>query len=1755
VYNDTFDVFISYGHQDAEWVHTLAANLHRAGLEVFLDAWEIVPGDRIVHQLERGLLSSRNGVLVVSPASMSRPWVQDEYAVMVSRAVQGTQRLIPVLLGDVEIPLFAATRMWVDFRAADGSEYEKRVNQLVAALRGERPTRPPREGELQLPPGPRFRPEGIRQGILQIGPDETAFLAGDKTEVRDRPTGASPRLREQLWRVERARRRGAQAASVALRTVGRDETVGATLHGHLVELGTSLAEAFLPEAVRGALAREVRLATDANAALRLAVEVAAPELADLPWEVLTLAELAAKPLVLHPRVELYRVVAGLGATPAIQIPGPLRVLVVIGSPDQEEGRELLDYENELKRILDAVEPARRQGRAYVRILNRGTVAEMRMALQVQRFHILHVSCHARPGALLLEDENGRPDFVTAERMASEVLVADRGVPLVVLAGCSTALAERAGAVLPAQTTQIGSEPDQGEAALPGLARQMLGFGVPAVLAMNAPVTDPYGARLGARLYQELASQQRPDPLAAVAEARRQVDVELRRAPTGSLEARLAELGEWAIPVLALRGQPLPLFDPSEGFERIQSPPEPRLAHGIVVRGVGDFVGRRREERLLLAELRGERAGVVIHGIGGVGKSTLAARLIHDLSEQAGLVISLSGTVTLDQVLEEVARRLFSASLAMERDEAHPWRQLVRLLRQSKIDWKDRLDALAEHLLRQQPVVLLLDNFEDNLERTSNQEHVFQLADPELAKFLAAWIHAPGMSQLLITSRHPFLLPEGAERRLGIHHLGPLSFAETRKLLWRLPALDSLDVAQQWRAYADVGGHPRTLEYLDALLRGGKARFDDVLERIEHALDSRGVHDRERWLREIKGDLGRAVSEAIALVVDDVLLAELEQLLEAIPFARRLLLGAAVYRQAIEPAALAWQVGEEVPSTEDPERDARWQQIGEVYMSARVRGELSTFEQLGVSQEELEQLVHDMVQRRTPPLRVPEGYERALRVVADLGLVVPTGSSDGDQQLYEMHSWTAYHIERHAAPTEWADAHRRAARYWRWRQQHSASTAIVPWLAARYHFHAAGELDEALNEHEEACRRLSVRGAWSWQERLCLEALTWVPPHSTATAHLTTRLANSALQRGDYRAAEAVGRDALQQWRKLEDRAGLAASCEVLGAVTYEQGRHREAVELYQQALTIYREFKDLSGIARMNHELGSLATARGDLQEATARHREVLAMAEEQGSLEGVAMSCYDLGVVAFEEGNFEAALRWHHRALRDYEELEDRPGISRSYHELGLVAEAQGDLEGALEWHRKALELKEQIGYEAGIAKSYNRLAAIAARQGDLDRALEWHRQALAIHQTVGNTAGVVSTLGQLAEVARGQNDLAAAVEWRRQELEAWLALGYRDSAARTCGHLGRLAEQLDDPGSAGAWYRRSLELAYESGARGIVVSATLLLASLSERQGDNEQASTLYREALIVHDEIGDREGALNTCSRLGALAEELGDDSSAVRYYRRSLKLAKEIGDQFALSVVYNALGLVAARQSRYARSSTLLRASLILSQALGRADNVAANLHQLGIVANYQGALEESAEWFRQSIEVSQEEGNHANVALNYIYIGMVAEKRHDDQEALDCYNRSYELSRDLDDQDGMARAASSAGILATRLALPVLQDDFNPEDLSVEGRMIGDPVGAARLQVEQGARSNLFALLHRIAQGSPDAGIDVIWLRQQRGVLGTERLREIIKEEFTEELCDIVLRILDQAVVGPEDASEVAADRDEAATNASVDDER
>ncbi len=477
-------------------------------------------------------------------------------------------------------------------------------------------------------------------------------------------------------------------------------------------VGRRLSADFLAGPVGAAIAERVAASETSGEQIELALEVS-EELGDLPWETLILPradglvpDAGGMPLALHPNIAVYRSSQGARRAPDHKVRGPLRILVAIGSPESQDlNGELLNYEAELARIVAGVQGARQRGGAYVRVLQRGTLAAIHDALreEPEGFHVLHLSCHAGPGRLILEDDEGLEDVVSAQRLLDEGVPKGTGLPLVVLAGCSTGSAERR--AVPDSRRNVGTS----EELLASFAIELSNRGVPLVLAMQAPVSDGYAIDLAAELYSDLATAEVPDVLTALTRARQECERSRQRLPETSPRRGLAE---WATPSLFVRGPRVPLYSRREPFGPVNPTPETAFAEGFVVRGVGEFVGRRREQRQGRRVLRGPDAGLVIHGIGGVGKSTLAAELAREHHPSTTLVAPLTGTLSIDGIFDSVAGRLVAGFDDRSFGVADTLSRAVQL-RNRVVAWSERWDIVAE-VLAVVPMLVILDNFEDNL---------------------------------------------------------------------------------------------------------------------------------------------------------------------------------------------------------------------------------------------------------------------------------------------------------------------------------------------------------------------------------------------------------------------------------------------------------------------------------------------------------------------------------------------------------------------------------------------------------------------------------------------------------------------------------------------------------------------------------------------------------------------------------------------------------------------------------------------------------------------------------------------------------------------------------------------------------------------------------------------------------------------------------------------------------------------------------
>ena len=1174
-------------------------------------------------------------------------------------------------------------------------------------------------------------------------------LTGPGIEVAADHRGVRSGLAEAVNETRRSR------SWLSLPTRSQDRTPAAAGELPLSRAGRLLGESFLPGLIADTLERVLVAAERAHQPVRLGLAVPA-ELAGLPWEALPSPD-GRGPLGLHPLVSVYR---KTDAATGRVLPGPLRIVVAIAAPESGGG-PVLDYERELRNVLAAVRAAR-QDAADVRVVPFATVAAIRAELDSGPAHVLHISGHGSPGTLALENDDGSVRPVTAEEFA-DLAVPPGRMPLVItLSACYTDAA--------------GSE---GGASF---AARLCQHGAAAVIATETSITDSYATRLLARVYGALAQASDPDVVGALAEARRQVQAELETSPDRR-DTELAGLGEWAaVTVLAATGL-VPVLDPGTAAPPTPQPSRPAIA-GLGTREEWYFVGRRREQRRWPADLTGSQAaGIVICGIGGTGKTTLAAEIITRIlgREPGWILVTLTGPLTLETLLGAVITTIRRELLVSGQDAA-----AVRALdaaRRADLGWQDRLAILRGHVLDHVPVLVLLDNFEDNLR--SSGDAGYGVSDQVLADLLAAWVADPGRARLLVTCRYRFTPPGGAQRGLLFRQLGALSRAETMKLAWSLPALDRLDEGQLEQVWRLAGGHPRSLEYLDALLSGGRARYPDVTGRLNEAVTRRlSGADRGQWLAARTG-LDAALAETVALAADDVLLEDLLARLGEVPGAADLLLGVSVYREPVDRNAVLFQAGQPDPDAEDiPDRKAAYKQITGILAAAGITMDES-FDPAAIPahvQSQLAPHIAELNRQPSPPFRPPPGLPEQIAACQDASLL--TVSGEGDELRFFVHRWTATELARRAerdADPRLAEAHRQAAAYWRWRVQvwpQDSAADVHDLLEARYHLLQARDTEDADQVTEAAVGQLHTWGAWDQEASLIHDTLTRLPPDSPRQARWILQLGNLAQDRGDYDEAARQYQRTLDIRERLGDQAGMGDAYHNLGVLAQTRGDYDEAARQYQRSLEIDERLGDQAGMATSYGQLGNLAQDRGDHDEAARQYQRSLDIRERLGDQAGIANNYHNLGVLAQARGDYDEAARQYQRALDIFERRGDQAKIAVAYHQLGNVAYLRGDHDEAARQYQRALDIRERLGDQAGMADSYGQLGNLARARGDHDEAARQYQRALDIFERLGDQAKIAvaySLLGNL-EMERG-GSITAAVTWHVRALAIRLRLGARQA------------------------------------------------------------------------------------------------------------------------------------------------------------------------------------------------------------------------------------------------------------------------------------------------------------------------------------------------------------------------------------------
>ena len=125
--------FISYSHSDNEFAHQLAEDLIELGIDVWIDKWEILPGDSLIDKIySEGLENTDTILILLSASSIESKWVKEELNVATIKRIEDFTRVIPVILESISVPLPLKTLNRINMSV----NYDKPLRELVKAIHG-----------------------------------------------------------------------------------------------------------------------------------------------------------------------------------------------------------------------------------------------------------------------------------------------------------------------------------------------------------------------------------------------------------------------------------------------------------------------------------------------------------------------------------------------------------------------------------------------------------------------------------------------------------------------------------------------------------------------------------------------------------------------------------------------------------------------------------------------------------------------------------------------------------------------------------------------------------------------------------------------------------------------------------------------------------------------------------------------------------------------------------------------------------------------------------------------------------------------------------------------------------------------------------------------------------------------------------------------------------------------------------------------------------------------------------------------------------------------------------------------------------------------------------------------------------------------------------------------------------------------------------------------------------------------------------
>ncbi|MBC1193938.1 CHAT domain-containing protein [Microcystis aeruginosa BLCCF158] len=1218
----------------------------------------------------------------------------------------------------------------------------------------------------------------------------------------------------------------------------------------------------------------------------------------------------------------------------------LRILFMATSPEPPI-EPILQFEREEAQILETTQEIP----LYLQVEESGCLDELNQLwrrYQQDYFDIFHLTGHASINQtdknhpfpyFVTENLDGTRRNVTAQEIAKALY--PRFPQLVFLSGCRTA--------------QNGNE-----GTFPSMAQELINQGIRSVIGWGYPVADISATKAASTLYSELAAGY------GLTQAIHSTYRKLRE----------DSIPDWHFFRLYIRGDcpnEMVVTQDSLTFQTTQTlkiedlfldpnhPNSPR----VVTRE--NFVGRRRSLQRCLKYLRNP-PGILIHGMGGVGKTTLAQRLLERLTaygifshhqpeerEKYYDIVFNHRQIDPDKLIRSLQDIASNAGLDILKGDLPFGKKLTNF-------FKFGLESLG------QSFIFVLDDFEVNLEPNANGEYILKSDAVRTLIPLLGVIRTNGLNhRVIITCRYNFTLAdERLNNLLKREHLIAFEGADLRKKLDRLDAFNnksdiSVDLQQQAINLAD--GNPRLLEWLGKVLISRLVNHQPLFQEIadktgqfRQKITAQTLEQPDELRQRLQQQIEDKVREFRENILAKLLLEQQSQDL------RRLLSLALVFRLPV-PRPVFARVCQVIPNAGKHIRRASDLGLLEVTPEKdylRVPRILETFLDFPADNEGIYQTAARALYQSWWPssdiLTEPEQKEiyRLARLAKDIEIAVEVAVALTNQWLLKGR-YTEIKTLCQEVLTLSQD----------YRILYNLAYAeqfLGGMKTAKTYIQEAFKLCPREDEEKKAliiaflAGLLRMEGNLSATNYLCQEVEKMSDTKGKAEA--LGALAVLKVTEQDFEKAESYIQQALDIHQRLENKIGIAQIFNCWGIVKTGQGLIDEAFSCYQQAIDQFRSLGKLQELASTLLLVGGLHLRLEQVKESTSVYQEAINLVQKIGENVNKLQFLLASVIVAVSQGNMEQGLTFLQQSL-DLAQKEGNNLIQSSLlvmlSSIYMAQEQDAMAENTL---LEALKIAETTGDILEQIEILLTIGIIKGEQKESNDSLVIFQKGLALCESMGANGKNVFNIYKhkflifIGFIYIEKEEINSAVNCLEQALAMFEEIMDIESQLQVLSALGEL-ELNDETLNKAIFYAEQILNIYEyiednnlKLDNDLKLNILLTTGNIYLKAGEKNLVTKCIEKAKELSENTENIETQIEIFQALSSLAKLEYDErniSNAISYLQQSLEIGEKIDNNCLRMVALVRIAYVYSvydEQENYTLALEYLQKALTLFRTLDK-----------------------------------------------------------------------------------------------------------------------------------------------------------------------------------------------------------------------------